>query len=119
MARPSRGVPERRPAFHGVGLEQFPNPLVQRPPRHEPRLVQPPAGDDVVPLVPVLADRGEMDVEVRHVLLDLQGQLLLREVRRVQPDVVRPPILSAWATQWIMQSATSRSRLVVTSVLLL
>ena len=48
------------------------------------------AGDDVVPLVRVLADRGEVDVERGTCSLHRERQFLLRQVGRVETDVVRP-----------------------------
>src|SRR4051794_25446968 len=68
----ARGAP-----FHAVAFEQFLDAVVQRPSRLEARLAQPLVRHDVIPLVRVLADRREVDVEVRYVLLHLERQLFL------------------------------------------
>src|SRR5205814_3406848 len=85
--RRSGGVAVGGPPFHPVALEQLADAVVEGAPRLEARLAQPPARDDVVALVGILADGGEVDVEVRHVLLDLQRQFLLREVGGVEAQV--------------------------------
>ena len=55
-------------SHHAIALDQLANAVIQRPLGLEARLPQPLARHDVVALVGVLADLGEMDEEARHVL---------------------------------------------------
>src|SRR5579864_1870250 len=82
---------ERTPRQHPVALEQLADPLLQGAPGLKPRLAQALIGDDVVALVRIMPDRGELDVEVGHLLLHLQRQLLFREIGGVQADIIAPP----------------------------
>src|SRR5665213_881018 len=81
-------VLEQAAPFHGVAFEKFLDAVVKGAARHEPGFMESPAGDDVIALVGVFADRGEVNVEARHILLDLQGQFFLREVGQIQSDVI-------------------------------
>src|SRR5438309_2167836 len=87
-AGPSARVLEQGSTHHAIALEQLADALVERAPGDESGPTQPFAGDDVIALVGILADGAEVDVERRHVFLDLEGQLFLGEVGGVQADIV-------------------------------
>src|ERR1700690_3420124 len=67
--RPS-DVLEAAAAEHPVSLEELLDSVVEAAFRLETGLPEALVGDDVVALVRVASDLGEMDVETRHVRLD-------------------------------------------------
>src|SRR5438046_973491 len=73
-----------------IALQELADAAVERALRLEARLAEPLVRHDVVALVGVGPDGREVDVELRDVLLHLQRELLLRDVRFVEPEVVRP-----------------------------
>src|SRR5208337_4290147 len=75
---------------HPVAFDQLSDPLVKRSFRLETCGTEPLARDDIVALVRVAPQRGDVDGEVLDVFPDLHRELLLGEVCSVEPDVVRP-----------------------------
>src|SRR5262245_36884064 len=73
--------------FHGVAFEQFSNAVVEAALGDEAGFTQALTRHDIVSFVRILADRGKVQIEIRHETLNLAGQFLFGQVRVFESHV--------------------------------
>ena len=81
-------VPGENSPHHAIGLHQFPDAGIQRTVRRHPRVAELGARHNIVALIGIAADVGEMNHEPRDVVADFQGEFLLGQIRGVEAEVV-------------------------------
>src|SRR6185312_4162612 len=87
-ATPLRRILEQAAPFHPVTLEQFADAVVERTPGFETDAAKLGTRHHVIALVGILTDRGEVNVEVRHVPLHAEGQFLLGNIGGIETEIV-------------------------------